>query len=218
MAKELRVTELTELVPYEDGLRLQEEAREAVQAGGVDQLLLLEHEPVYTKGRRTKASELPMGEQWYLSQGIAISEVDRGGAVTYHGPGQLVGYPIMRIEGVHEYVSALERAVIAALADEGVEAELRDGCTGVWAPKGKIASIGVHVSRHVTTHGFAVNVDNDLQPFEWIVPCGMEGVRMSSICKETGRDGHMLTFREAIVRRLGEALDREPQVVVSASG
>jgi lipoyl(octanoyl) transferase len=128
---------------------------------------------------------------------------------------------VMRIEGVHEYVAALERAIIAALADEGVAAELRDGLTGVWAPGGKIASIGVHVSRRVTTHGFAVNVDNDLQPFEWIVPCGMEGAQMSSICKETGRDGHMQSFREAVIERLCEALGREcreAQVVVSTSG
>jgi lipoyl(octanoyl) transferase len=218
MAKELLVRQLAGLVPYEDGLRLQEECREAVQARGVEQLLLLEHEPVYTRGRRTKAGELPMGEDWYLAQGIAICDTDRGGAVTYHGPGQLVGYPIMRIERVHEYVAALEHALIAALADEGVEAELREGCTGVWAPKGKIASIGVHVSKRVTTHGFAVNVDNDLQPFEWVVPCGMEGAQMSSICKETGRDGHMDSFRDTIVRRLCEALDREPQVVVSTAG
>jgi len=218
MAKPLLVRQLAGLVSYEDGLRLQEECREAVQAGGVEQLLLLEHEPVYTRGRRTKAGELPMGEDWYLAQGIAICDTDRGGAVTYHGPGQLVGYPIMRIERVHEYVAALEHALIAALADEGVEAELREDCTGVWAPKGKIASIGVHVSKRVTTHGFAVNVDNDLQPFEWVVPCGMEGAQMSSICKETGRDGHMDSFRDAIVRRLCEALDREPQVVVSTAG
>jgi len=218
MASELLIRQLDGLVSYEDGLRLQEECREAVQAGGVEQLLLLEHEPVYTRGRRTKAGELPMGEDWYLAQGISICDTDRGGAVTYHGPGQLVGYPIMRIERVHEYVAALEHALIAALADEGVEAELREGCTGVWAPKGKIASIGVHVSKRVTTHGFAVNVDNDLQPFEWVVPCGMEGAQMSSICKETGRDGHMDSFRDAIVRRLCEALDREPQVVVSTAG
>ena len=218
MASELLIRQLDGLVSYEDGLRLQEECREAVQAGGVEQLLLLEHEPVYTRGRRTKAGELPMGEDWYLAQGIAICDTDRGGAVTYHGPGQLVGYPILRIERVHEYVAALEHALIAALADEGVEAELREGCTGVWAPKGKIASIGVHVSKRVTTHGFAVNVDNDLQPFEWVVPCGMEGAQMSSICKETGRDGHMDSFRDTIVRRLCEALDREPQVVVSTAG
>jgi lipoyl(octanoyl) transferase len=215
---DLRISELTELVPYEHGVRMQEECRDAVQAGGVDQLLLLEHEPVYTRGRRTKPEELPMGEDWYRAQGIAICDADRGGAVTYHGPGQLVGYPIMRIEGVHEYVAALERAIIGALRDEGVDAEVRDGLTGVWASKGKIASIGVHVSRRVTTHGFAVNVDNDLQPFEWIVPCGMEGAQMSSICKETGRDGHMPSFREAVVARLCEALGREAQVVVSTTG
>jgi lipoate-protein ligase B len=121
--------------------------------------------------------------------------------VTYHGPGQLVGYPIMQIESVHEYVANLERVIIAALADEGVEAEVREGMTGVWAPKGKIGSIGVHVSRGVTTHGFAVNVDNDLQPFEWVVPCGMEGAQMSSICKETGVAGRMEPFREAVVNR-----------------
>jgi lipoyl(octanoyl) transferase len=218
MARQLLVTQLTGLVPYEEGVRLQEEARGSVQAGGVEQLLLLEHEPVYTRGRRTGAGELPMGEDWYLSQGIAICDADRGGAVTYHGPGQLVGYPILRIERVHEYVAALEHALIAALADEGVDAEVRDGLTGVWAPRGKIASIGVHVSRRVTTHGFAVNVDNDLQPFEWVVPCGMEGAQMSSICKETGREGHMDTFREAMIARLCDALDRAPQVVVSAAG
>jgi lipoyl(octanoyl) transferase len=173
---------------------------------------------VYTRGRRTKPEELPMGEQWYAGQGIDVCDADRGGAVTYHGPGQLVGYPIMRIEGVHEYVAALERAITAALADEGVEAEVRDGLTGVWASKGKIASIGVHVSRRVTTHGFAVNVDNDLQPFEWVVPCGMEGAQMSSICRETGRSGHMDSFRRAIVDRLCEALGREARVVVSTSG
>jgi lipoyl(octanoyl) transferase len=216
---ELLIQELSELVPYAEGVRMQEELRGAVQSGeSGDQLLLLEHEPVYTRGRRTGPGELPMGEQWYATQGIEVCDADRGGAVTYHGPGQLVGYPIMRIEGVHEYVAALERAIIAAFADEGVEAEIREGLTGVWAPKGKIASIGVHVSRRVTTHGFAVNVDNDLQPFEWIVPCGMEGVQMSSICKETGRDGHMQSFRAAVVTRLCEALDREPRVVVSTAG
>jgi lipoyl(octanoyl) transferase len=222
MARELLVSELRELVPYEHGVRMQEELRHAVQAGAAaDQLLLLEHEPVYTRGRRTKPEELPMGEAWYRAQGIDVCDADRGGAVTYHGPGQLVGYPIMRIEGVHEYVAALERAIIAALADEGVRAEVRDGLTGVWAPKGKIASLGVHVSRRVTTHGFAVNVDNDLQPFEWIVPCGMEGAQMSSICKETGRDGHMESFRAAMVDRLCEAFGRrrhDVEVVLSASG
>ena len=218
MASELQVTQLTELVPYDAGVRLQEELREAVQEGSLpDQLLLLEHEPVYTRGRRTQPHELPMGEAWYRAQGIEVCDADRGGAVTYHGPGQLVGYPIMRIEGVHEYVGALERAIIDALADVGVQAEVRDGLTGVWASKGKIASIGVRVKRRVSMHGFAVNVDNDLQSFEWVVPCGMEGAQMSSICKETGEAGQMEPFREATIARLCEQLGREARVVVSTS-
>jgi len=129
-----------------------------------------------------------------------------------------VGYPIMRIGGVHEYVANLERVLIAALADEGVDAEVRGGLTGVWAPKGKIGSIGVHVSRGVTTHGFAVNVDNDLQPFEWVVPCGIEGAQMSSVCKETGESGRLPHFREAIIARFCEVFEREAQVVVSTAG
>lgn len=210
MANELWVTQQPWRIPYPMGVEMQEEIREQVQDGRIgDRLLLLEHEPVYTRGRRTKAEELPMGEDWYLAQGIDICDADRGGAVTYHGPGQLVGYPIMRVESVREYVATMERAIIAALAEAGVDAELREGCTGVWAPKGKIASIGVRVKGGVSMHGFAVNVDNDLQPFEWVVPCGMEGAQMSSICKETGRDGHMESFRETMADRFCEAFGRE---------
>jgi lipoyl(octanoyl) transferase len=219
---ELHVSEYTELVPYEEGVFIQEMLRQFVKTGAAgDYLLLLEHEPVYTRGRRTKPEELPMGEDWYRSQGIEVCDADRGGAVTYHGPGQLVGYPIMRVGSVREYVATMEAALIAALADEGVEAEVRDGLTGVWAPKGKIASIGVRVKGGVSMHGFAVNVDNDLQPFEWVVPCGMEGAQMSSICKETGRAGHMASFREAVLNRFCEAFGRERKdgrVVVSTSG
>jgi lipoyl(octanoyl) transferase len=221
---ELRVTQFPEPVPYLAGVALQEEARAVVQAGGSPQLMLLEHQPVYTRGRRAKPEELPMGEDWYRARGIEVCDTDRGGAVTYHGPGQLVGYPIMRIDGVREYVAALERAIIAALADEGVKAELRDGLTGVWASRGKIASIGVHVSRGVTTHGFAVNVDNDLQPFEWVVPCGMQSARMSSISDETGEAGRMKPFREALVNRFCETFGLTPKTsqakrpVVSMAG
>jgi lipoyl(octanoyl) transferase len=211
MAEPLQVAVFPEPVPYELGLGIQ-------HATEPDTLLLLEHEPVYSRGWRTKPGELPMGEDWYRAQGIEICDTDRGGAVTYHGPGQLVGYPIMRIGSVHEYVANLERVIIAALADEGVEAEVRDGLTGVWAAKGKIGSIGVHVSRGVTTHGFAVNVDNDLQPFEWVVPCGIEGAQMSSICKETGESGRLAHFRESIIAHFGAVFEREPQVVVSTAG
>src|SRR5919198_2975055 len=186
-------------IPYEAAREAQGQLAAARKDGRLpDLLLLLEHPPVYTRGRRTGPGDLPMGEDWYRAQGIEVCDTDRGGAVTYHGPGQLVGYPIMAIDDVRGFVSTMERAIIAALADEGVEAEVREGLTGVWASKGKIASIGVRVKGGVSMHGFAINVDNDLQPFEWIVPCGMAGTQMSSICKETGHDGHMDSFRETI--------------------
>ena len=185
------------LVPYEEARALQRRIEAARQADEVpDVLLLLEHPPVYTKGKRSDPAELGMGEDWYRMQGIEVRETDRGGRVTYHGPGQLVGYPIVSLrpygDNVHEYVRKLERLMIDSLAAREIEAEVIDGLTGVWVggrpPQGrKIGSIGVHVNRGVTTHGFAVNVNNDLQPFEWIVPCGIEHVRMSSVYLETGR-------------------------------
>ncbi len=135
-----------------------------------------------------------MGESWYLSQGIDVQRSDRGGRLTYHGPGQLVGYPIMRVGDVPAYVHGLEAAMVAALDDEGVPARVREGLTGVWAGQGKIGAIGIHVSRGVTTHGFAVNVDNDLQPFQWVVACGGEGTQVTSLLKETGRTGGMACF------------------------
>src|SRR3954469_8928397 len=160
MVDELWVAQLGR-VPYGEALALQEEVRARRQRDEIpDTLLLLEHPPVYTRGRRTLAADLPMGEEWYRAQGIEVHDTDRGGRVTYHGPGQLVGYPIMRIENVPEYVHTMERAVIAALADEGLMAQCRDGLTGIWVDDAKIGSIGVHVSRGITTHGFAVNVDN----------------------------------------------------------
>ena len=208
MPEELWVAELGQ-VPYVQAVALQERIRSRRQAESVpDVLLLLEHPPVYTRGRRAQVGDLPMGEEWYGLQGIEVCGSDRGGGVTYHGPGQLVGYPIMRVHDVPRYVHTVESVIVAALADEGIDAEIRDGLTGVWAGESKIGSIGVHVSRGVTTHGFAVNVDGDLQPFEWIVPCGMEGVSMTSICKETARSGGMAAFRERVAARFAEAFGR----------
>jgi lipoyl(octanoyl) transferase len=140
-----------------------------------------------------------MGEEWYRAQGIEVVDTDRGGRVTYHGPGQLVGYPILRIDDVVGFVRVMERAIVAALADFGIGARTRtdEGAdyTGVWVEDRKIASIGIHVRHGVTTHGFAVNVDNDLQPFEWVVPCGLDGVRMTSVCRETATGGNLGRFR-----------------------
>jgi lipoyl(octanoyl) transferase len=201
-------------LPYAEGVAIQDRVRSARQDGAIpDSLLLLEHDPVYTKGRRSAANDLPMGEDWYRSQGIEVAETSRGGRVTYHGPGQLVGYPIVAIGDVIEYVRTLERAVIAALADEGVEAGTREGLTGIWVEERKIGSIGVHVSRGITMHGFAVNVDCDLQPFEWIVPCGIDNVRMTSLLAETGRTDGMRCFRKRMAWRFAEAFGQRQRIV-----
>src|SRR5215210_9310475 len=186
-------------VAYREGLALQERVRSArAQEWIPDTLLVLEHPPVYTRGRRSEAGELPMGEAWYRAQGIDVVDVDRGGKVTYHGPGQLVVYPIARTDDVVAFVRTLERATIAALADEGIEARSRSDegrdFTGVWVGDRKIGSIGLHVARGVTTHGLAVNADNDLQPFGWVTPCGLRDVQMTSIARETGRTDTLPCF------------------------
>ena len=207
-------------VPYEDGVALQESLRSRRQAGEIpDLLLVLEHPPVYTKGKRTEPGDLPMGEDWYRAQGIEVCDTDRGGRVTYHGPGQLVAYPIMAVERVADFVHTMERAIVAALGDEGISAEVRDTpFTGVWVTgsaghDAKIASIGVRVSGGVTTHGLAVNVDNDLQPFEWIVPCGIDHVRMTSVATETGRGRALPCFRKRMAWRFAESFGRRQRIV-----
>jgi lipoyl(octanoyl) transferase len=212
---ELWVCELG-VIEYHAATDLQDRVRAARQADEIpDVLLLLEHPPVYTRGRRSEPGELPMGEDWYLSQGIDVVQTDRGGRLTYHGPGQLVGYPIMRIGDVVAYLRTMEEAIVAALADAGLAAGPREGLTGVWVEDRKIGSIGVHVSRGVTTHGFAINVENDLQPFEWVVPCGLEGVRMTSVGRETRAQapGIMPGFRERAAARFAEAFDLQARSV-----
>jgi lipoyl(octanoyl) transferase len=178
-------------IDYPSALALQERIRDARQAGLIpDVMLMLEHPPVYTRGRRSDAGELTMGVDWYQSQGIEIFDTRRGGKVTYHGPGQLVGYPIVAVDDVVAYVRLLERALITALAEERIDARARvdegPAFTGVWVQERKIASIGVHLSRGVTAHGFALNVDNDLRPFDWVVACGLPDVRMTSVAAEKG--------------------------------
>jgi lipoyl(octanoyl) transferase len=176
-------------VPYLDAVTLQEQIRARRQADELpDTLLLLEHPPVYTHGRRSAENELPFGEDFYRAKGIDLVATDRGGRVTYHGPGQLVGYPIMGVTDIGSHLRTMEAAIVAALDKEGIEARSRAGegpdYTGVWVDSRKIASIGVHVSRGISTHGFAVNVDNDLDPFSWVVACGLPDVAMTSIVRE----------------------------------
>jgi lipoyl(octanoyl) transferase len=215
------------LVAYDEALVAQRWLRDAREDGSIpDVLLLLEHPPTYTRGRRSTPEELPMAAEWYEMQGIAIHDTDRGGRVTYHGPGQLVAYPIVDLraygDDVHEYVRRLEQVAISALGEHGVAAQTIEGLTGVWTEgerpgtgagpleARKIGSIGVHVSRGVTTHGLAVNVSNDLQPFEWIVPCGIEGVAMTSISRELGSEQDPGAFAETLVGRFGEVFERQP--------
>lgn len=214
------------VVPYGEARELQGALAGRRQRGEIpDVLLLLEHPPVYTRGRRSRPEELPMGAEWYEAQGIEVRDTDRGGLVTYHGPGQLVAYPIVHLgaygDDVHRYVRGLERVMIEALGEAGVPAQTIEGLTGVWTegeppptlsstPARKIGSIGLHVSRGVTTHGLAVNVNNDLQPFEWIVPCGIEGVAMTSLSRELGAEQDLGAFADALVAAYARVLEREP--------
>ncbi len=240
------------LVPYDDALDAQRLIGAARKRGEIpDTVLLLEHLPVYTRGRRSDPAELPMGVQWYEAQGIEVRDTDRGGRVTYHGPGQLVAYPIVELLpaassasrpgaagsasppasrpgaagsasppasrpgargrgfDVVGFVRLLERVMVGALADWGIEAGTIDGLTGVWTPaRRKIGSIGIHVSRGVTTHGLAVNVNNDLQPFEWIVPCGIDDCRMTSVGRELGAEQDLARFSGTLCEHLGTELAR----------
>lgn len=209
------------VVDYDDALALQHRLRDARRAGAItDTLLLLEHPPIYTRGRRSEPGELPMASEWYAEQGIAIRDVDRGGKVTYHGPGQLVGYPILDtqiVEGdVPRLVGAIEQALIAALAGEGIAARPDSAGRGVWAgsgeTEGKIASVGLRITGGITTHGFAVNVHNDLQPFTWIKPCGLDDAA-TSIDEQTGSGDRMKCFSKAVAYELAQQLGLRQRLV-----
>ena len=208
-------------VPYEEGLEIQERLRSRVQEGELEEvLLLLEHDPVYTLGRRSDASDLPMGEDWCRAQGIDVVKTRRGGKLTYHGPGQLVGYPIMRVGDVPAFVATMERAIVEALAEAGVTARPRSHegreYTGVWTgdppTQRKLASIGIHVSRGVSAHGFAVNVTNDLAPFTWVVACGLPSVSMTSLAQE-GSSEELACFRKRMAYRFAQAFRRRQRLV-----
>ena len=207
--------------PYGEVLELQRALCRQRMAGELqeDLLLLVEHDPVITLGRGTRPSSLLLPPAELARRGFEVAEVERGGDVTYHGPGQLVGYPILDLrehrEDLHWYLRQLEGALIAALAALGVAAERSPGLTGVWTQGRKIASLGIHVKQWVTFHGFALNVSTDLRAFEAIVPCGIEGVVMTSVAAERAHgeaaegeqsDAAALweETREAVVAAFGE--------------
>ncbi len=165
---------------------------EAKKRGMVpDVLLLLEHPPVITLGRNGKWHNLLVSADVLQSRGVGRFEIDRGGDITFHGPGQLVGYPILRLEpderDVHLYMRSLEECLIRTLSAYGIQARRDSGYTGVWTEDGKIAAMGVHLSRWITRHGFALNVSTDLSYYDLIVPCGIAGKKVTSMCRILSR-------------------------------
>jgi len=182
-----------------------------------DVLLVVEHDPVVTLGRGTRAGSLPLPRSELERRGVEVFEVERGGDVTFHGPGQLVGYPVMNLrqhrEDLHWYLRRLEAGLIAALARLGVEAGPNPGLTGVWTGNRKIASIGIHVKQWVTFHGFALNVSTDLSYFDLIVPCGIKDVIMTSVARELRRDDSVALWdeaRRAVTAEIAEAFELQP--------
>ena len=220
----LRVIDLGHRL-YAETLDLQRELcqqRAAPGHGLDDVLLLVEHEPVITLGRTTRATSLPVAAGALAARGVSVYEVERGGDATWHGPGQLVGYPIVDLrrmrEDLHWYLRSLEDGLIDALGSLGVPADRNPGFTGVWTAGRKIVSIGVHVKRWVTLHGFALNVVNELEGFDLIVPCGIPQVVMTSVAAELGgaepRDALWSRTSAAVVASLGRALGRVPEPAV----
>jgi len=195
--KDLEVVEAG-TVSYGDALEWQRELAADRIAGRLDHdvLLLLEHPPVVTLGRTSHASHLLQPD------GIGVFEVERGGDVTFHGPGQLVGYPILDLgaykKDLHWYLRTLEQALIHALALLNIPAERNPGLTGVWTHGRKIASIGIHVKQWVTWHGFALNLTTDLAHFDRIVPCGIQGVQMTSVARERGAGSREQLWQESV--------------------
>lgn len=205
-------------VPYEIALELQRDLARRRITGEIDQdiLLLLEHPAVVTLGRTAKQDHLTASPERLRARGVEVYEVERGGDVTFHGPGQLVGYPIFDLKrhrrDLHWYLRQVEKALIVALGATGIEAERHSGYTGVWTRGRKIASIGVHARDWVTWHGFALNVTTDLSFFDLIVPCGIPEVQMTSVTRELGSHVTMDHMSTVVMRAFGEVFALEARV------
>jgi lipoyl(octanoyl) transferase len=204
-------------IGYDASLSLQREVARRVAAGGEETLLLLEHEPVFTLGRNAMASDILFTPEKCRRLGIEVRETDRGGKVTYHGPGQLVGYPVLNLSpdrrDVKRYVADLEEVLIRTLSDFGIAAArsaLRERVTSVWVGNDKIAAIGVHLSRWITTHGFALNVtDEPFANFAGIIPCGIADGGVTSIERVLRRRIPFTDVIPVLVRRFREVFGRE---------
>lgn len=202
------------LVTYENGMALQQKLVEMRQRDEIaDQLLLLEHPPVITLGRGGDATNLLAPSQALAAQGIRFFETTRGGDITYHGPGQIVGYPILHLgEGnrdVRKYVTQLEEVLIRTVAEYGITAERAEGKRGIWVANDKIAAIGVRIARWVTSHGWALNVSTNLDHFALITPCGLRGTGVTSIERETGRRVAADEVREVLAAKFAEVFERD---------
>ena len=189
-------------MPYASGLCVQEKVRDQVAEGrAVDTLLLLEHPSVITLGRNADLANIIATPEDLQRSGISVVRASRGGDVTYHGPGQMVGYPVFRLRrGVRSHVKAMADGIIAVLATLGIAAEWRESRPGVWVGAEKICAVGVHVRRHVATHGFALNVNTDLEAFRTIVPCGLCDAGVTSIAKLLGVALELENVAEQLVR------------------
>src|SRR3954471_4454676 len=201
-------------VAYSEALELQRNIARDRISGAIPQdvLLLLEHPPVVTMGRASKEKHLVASPEFLSSKGVELFEVERGGDVTFHGPGQLVGYPIIDLkrhrQDLHWYLRKIEEALINTLGDFGIPGERNTAYTGVWTRGKKIASIGVHAREWVTWHGFALNVTTDLSYFDLIVPCGINGVVMTSIARELGLEQLSIQdVRDRVSAKFAEAFD-----------
>jgi lipoyl(octanoyl) transferase len=201
-------------IPYAEGLELQRRLVADRQAGGIpDHLLLLEHDPVFTLGRNARREHVLLAEPALKERGIEVHESGRGGDVTYHGPGQVVGYPILDLSpdrrDVHRYVRDLEEVMIRACADYGVQAGRVAGLTGTWVGDEKVGAIGVRIARWVTSHGFALNVSNDLTPFSLIVPCGIRDRGVTSLERLLGRPVALAEVMDRLARHFAAVFELE---------
>jgi lipoate-protein ligase B len=199
-------------IEYKNALDVQENLVALRQESKIpDTLLLLEHPHVYTTGRRFNPSHLLLGEEDMVRFGISMFHTDRGGEVTYHGPGQLVGYPILEIAGIpmiRFYLRALEETLICAVLDFGILAERMPGHPGVWVGPEKLASIGLRIGRGVSKHGFALNVSTDLSYFNGIIPCGLYDAGVTSMSKLLGREIPVASVRESVIRHFAQVFGR----------
>jgi lipoyl(octanoyl) transferase len=205
-------------VNYADGLEIQKDIALAVRQGTAsDTLLLLEHPHTFTLGRAAKHTGILATEEMMLERGVSIYETNRGGKVTYHGIGQIVGYPIINLspdrEDVHRYMRDIEEVLIRTMSDFGIEAFRIKGLTGVHTAYGKVAAIGIHIARWVTTHGFALNVNTDLSFFNMIIAC--EGEPVTSMSRILGRELELAEVEERIIARFAEVFEMDQGKVVS---